>query len=331
MAAPTEPKSEILRDTGNRWTTFPIKVPDVWAAYKQAVSSFWTVEEVGLETDAVQWNSKLSEEERGFFSAILAFFAASDGIVMENLTQRFFKDVPHAEVRSFYAMQTAIESIHGEMYSLLIDTLIKDPVKRDQLFNAIHHIASIKKKAEWALRWIDDTSATFDRRLIAFAIVEGVFFSGSFASIFWLRERNGLMPGLLLSNELIARDEGQHTDFAVLLHSHLHPDEQLPEADVHAITRDAVDVETEFFAEAIPKGMLGMNADLMSTYIRFVADRLLGQLGYAKIYNVSNPFPFMDRASLTAKSNFFEKRVSEYMRPTGGHQPPPEVNVDIDF
>ena len=328
-----EPKSEILRDTGNRWTLFPIKYPDVWEAYKTAQRSFWTVDEITcLSTDVAHWTAPklLTDKERGFLSAVLAFFAASDGIVMENLACRFFEDVPNAEVRAFYAQQLNIEGIHSEMYSVLIDTLIKDEAERERLFNAIHHVRGIGDKARWAQRWIADKGAPFARRLFAFAIVEGVFFSGSFASIFWLRER-GIMPGLLLSNELIARDEGQHTDFAVLLHSHLHPDERVSEADAHAIVRDAVDVETGFFNEAMPDDLLNMNAEFMSTYIRFVADRLLEQFGFAKIYNARNPFPFMDRSSLTAKSNFFEKRVSEYMRPPNANQPPPEVKVDIDF
>jgi ribonucleoside-diphosphate reductase subunit M2 len=278
--------------------------------YKKAEASFWTVEEVDLSKDIEDWQ-KLNEHERHFISHVLAFFAASDGIVNENLVERFSQEVQCAEARCFYGFQIAIENIHSEMYSLLIDTYVKDPQQRNHLFSAIETIPCVTKKAQWAQKWIADATSTFATRLIAFAAVEGIFFSGSFAAIFWLKKR-GIMPGLTFSNELISRDEGLHCDFACLLFKHLqhHPS---PE-QIAAIIKEAVDIETEFLTDALPVRLIGMNADLMKIYIEFVADRLLVALGVPKIYHVTNPFDFMDLISLQGKTNFFEKRVGEYAK-----------------
>lgn len=277
--------------------------------YKKAEASFWTAEEVDLSQDQRQWES-LTDGERYFISHVLAFFAASDGIVLENLAGRFMKEVQVAEARAFYGFQIAIENIHSEMYSLLIESYIKDSAEKDKLFHAIDTIPCIKKKAKWALRWIDG-SESFAERIIAFACVEGIFFSGSFCAIFWLKKR-GLMPGLTFSNELISRDEGLHCDFACLLYSLLKM--KLSEERVKAIISNAVEIEREFVCEALPCRLVGMNADLMSTYIEFVADRLMTALGYGKIYNVQNPFDWMELISLQGKTNFFEKRVGEYQK-----------------
>jgi ribonucleoside-diphosphate reductase subunit M2 len=279
--------------------------------YKKAEASFWTAEEMDLSKDTHDWNNRLSDDERHFVSHVLAFFAASDGIVNENLIERFSNEVQAAEARCFYGFQIMMENIHSETYSLLIDTYIKDPAQRDYLFDAIETVPCVKRKAEWALRWISDKDSSFGERLIAFAAVEGIFFSGSFASIFWLKKR-GLMPGLTFSNELISRDEGMHTDFACLLFSHLkrrpHPD------TVKLIITEAVTIEQEFLTDALPVKLIGMNADLMCQYIEFVADRLLVSLGNEKYYNKTNPFDFMDMISLQGKTNFFEKRVSDYAK-----------------
>merc|ERR1712107_930521 len=273
--------------------------------YKKAQASFWTAEEVDLEKDLKDWNEKLREDERYFISHVLAFFAASDGIVNENLVERFMQEVQVPEARCFYGFQIAIGNIHSEMYSLLIDTYVRDSAEKEKLFNAIETIPAIKKKAEWALRWISDKRASFSERLVAFAAVEGIFFSGSFASIFWLKKR-GLMPGLSFSNELISRDEGLHTDFACLLFSHLkkrsHPD------TVNRIITEAVAIEQDFLSDALPVSLIGMNARLMCQYIEFVADRLLVALGCPKHYHSTNPFDFMENISLQGKSNFFERR-----------------------
>jgi len=279
--------------------------------YKKAEASFWTAEEMDLSKDLHDWNNRLNDNERHFVSHVLAFFAASDGIVNENLVERFSNEVQAAEARCFYGFQIMMENIHSETYSLLIDTYIKDPAQREHLFDAVETIPCVKKKADWALTWISDRQSTFAERLIAFAAVEGIFFSGSFASIFWLKKR-GLMPGLTFSNELISRDEGMHTDFACLLFSHLrrrpHPD------TVKEIITQAVVIEQEFLTDALPVALIGMNSELMCQYIEFVADRLLVALGCPKHYNSTNPFDFMDMISLQGKTNFFEKRVSEYSK-----------------
>jgi ribonucleoside-diphosphate reductase subunit M2 len=279
--------------------------------YKQAEASFWTAEEIDLSKDDHDWNNRLTDDERYFISHVLAFFAASDGIVNENLVERFSGEVQVPEARCFYGFQIMMENIHSETYSLLIDSYIKDPTQRTFLFDAIDTIPCIRKKADWAIRWIQDEQSSFAQRLVAFAAVEGIFFSGSFASIFWLKKR-GLMPGLTFSNELISRDEGLHTDFACLLFKHLNvkPSKEV----VLSIITDAVTIEQEFLVDALPCALLGMNSDLMKQYIEFVADRLLLALGNSKHYNVTNPFDFMDNISLTGKTNFFEKRVGDYQK-----------------
>lgn len=279
--------------------------------YKKAEASFWTAEEIDLSKDLHDWHNRLNDDERYFISHVLAFFAGSDGVVNENLVQRFSNEVQAPEARCFYGFQIMMENIHAETYSLLIDTYIKDAKQRDYLFNAIETIPCIKKKADWAIKWIEDTESTFAQRLIAFAAVEGIFFSGSFASIFWLKKR-GLMPGLSFSNELISRDEGLHTDFACLLFSHLknRPSKQA----VQDIITEAVGIEIEFLTEALPVALLGMNHKLMAQYIEFVADRLLVSLGNEKFYKSTNPFDFMESISLAGKTNFFEKRVGDYQK-----------------
>ncbi|MCR5888176.1 ribonucleoside-diphosphate reductase small subunit [Hymenobacter sp. J193] len=299
----------LLTENPNRFVLFPIQHNDVWQMYKKAEASFWTAEEIDLSQDQKDWEN-LNDGERHFISHVLAFFAASDGIVNENLAVNFMQEVQMAEARCFYGFQVMMENIHSETYSLLIDTYIKDPKEKDRLFNALETVPCVKKKGEWAIKWIN--SENFTERLIAFAAVEGIFFSGSFCSIFWLKKR-GLMPGLTFSNELISRDEGLHCDFACLLYDQ-HLQNKLPEARVHAIIRDAVQIEQEFVTDALPVNLIGMNAKSMSEYIEFVADRLLQSLGYSKIYNASNPFDFMEMISLQGKTNFFEKRVAEYQK-----------------
>ncbi|CAG8490592.1 21384_t:CDS:2 [Dentiscutata erythropus] len=295
----------LLKSNSRRFVLFPIQYHD------KAEASFWTVEEVDLSKDMNDWEYKLNDDEKYFISHVLAFFAASDGIVNENLVERFSNEVQIPEARCFYGFQIMIENIHSEMYSLLIDSYIKDPAQREYLFDAIETIPCIRKKADWALKWISDHRASFAERLIAFAAVEGIFFSGAFASIFWLKKR-GMMPGLTFSNELISRDEGLHCDFACLLFTHLRnrPSKQT----VEAIITEAVKIEQEFLTEALPVNLIGMNATLMKIYIEFVADRLLVALGFSKIYEVENPFDFMDLISLQGKTNFFEKRVSDYQK-----------------
>jgi ribonucleoside-diphosphate reductase subunit M2 len=300
----------LLRPNPRRFVLFPIQYHDIWAMYKKAEASFWTVEEVDLSKDIEHWQ-KLSEGERSFISHVLAFFAASDGIVNENLVHRFSHEVQVPEARCFYGFQIAIENIHAEMYSQLIDTYIKDGERRDYLFNAVENVPSIKRKADWALRWIGNEQAGFATRLVAFAAVEGIFFSGAFASIFWLKKR-GLMPGLTFSNELISRDEGLHCDFACLLFKHMR--ERPSVETVVAIIKEATEIEQEFQTSALPVKLIGMNADLMKQYIEFVADRLLKALGCLPIYNATNPFDFMDLISLEGKTNFFERRVGEYQK-----------------
>lgn len=306
-----EQDEPLLQENGQRFVLFPIKYNEVWQMYKKAEASFWTAEEIDLSKDLHDWNNKLTDDEKYFISHILAFFAASDGIVNENLVERFSAEVQIPEARCFYGFQIMMENIHSETYSLLIDTYIKEAAQRTYLFNAIDTIPCIRKKADWALKWITDKKSTFATRLVAFAVVEGIFFSGAFASIFWLKKR-GLMPGLTFSNELISRDEGLHTDFACLLFSLLNnrPSKEV----VKEIIVDAVRIEQEFLTEALPCALLGMNSNLMKQYIEFVADRLLVALGNEKIYKSTNPFDFMENISLGGKTNFFEKRVGEYQK-----------------
>jgi len=333
----TEDQEPLLVETKRRFVLFPIQYPEIWQMYKKAEASFWTAEEMDLSKDVHDWTNKLNDNERHFVSHVLAFFAASDGIVNENLIERFSNEVQAAEARCFYGFQIMMENIHSETYSLLIDTYIKDPARREYLFDAVETIPCIKRKADWALRWISDKRASFAERLVAFAAVEGIFFSGSFASIFWLKKR-GLMPGLTFSNELISRDEGMHTDFACLLFSHLRrrPQPKL----VEKIIIEAVTIEQEFLTDALPVALIGMNAKLMCQYIEFVADRLLVALGNDKVYNVTNPFDFMDMISLQGKTNFFEKRVSDYAKAgvntsstatTEAAAPSKAFTVDEDF
>lgn len=300
----------ILEDNPNRFVLFPIVHDDIWKFYKKSEASFWTAEEIDLSQDLADWHDKLNDDERHFVKHVLAFFAASDGIVNENLAENFVSEVQYTEAKFFYGFQIMMENIHSETYSLLIDTYISDPKDKDYLFNAIETMDCVKKKAEWALRWIDE--ASFAERLIAFAAVEGIFFSGSFCSIFWLKKR-GLMPGLSFSNELISRDEGMHCDFACLLYNN-HIQNKLSDDTIRTIISDAVDIEKEFVSDALPVKLIGMNSDLMCQYIEFVADRLLAALGQKKIFNVENPFPWMDMISLQGKTNFFEKRVGDYQK-----------------
>jgi ribonucleoside-diphosphate reductase beta chain len=299
----------LLADNPNRFVLFPIQYDAIWKMYKQAEASFWTTEEIDLSQDMADWES-LNADEKHFIKQVLAFFAASDGIVNENLAVNFIREVQVPEARCFYGFQIAIENIHSETYSLLIDTYIKDPAEKMRLFRAIETVPSVQKKAQWALRWITE-SKNFAERLIAFAAVEGIFFSGSFCSIFWLKKR-GLMPGLSFSNELISRDEGLHCDFACLLYSMLQ--HQLAPERLLQIIREAVEIEKEFVTSSLPVSLIGMNADMMSEYIEFVADRLLMALGQPKFFMASNPFPWMELISLQGKTNFFEKRVSEYQK-----------------
>jgi ribonucleoside-diphosphate reductase beta chain len=317
----------ILRENKDRFVLFPIKHNDIWQFYKQAEASFWTAEEIDLSSDLVDWNEKLNDNERHFIKHVLAFFAASDGIVNENLAVNFMNEVQYPEARCFYGFQIMMENIHSETYSLLIDTYIKDTSEKSRLFNAIDTVPAVKRKAEWALRWIEKGS--FAERLIAFAAVEGIFFSGSFCSIFWLKKR-GLMPGLSFSNELISRDEGLHCDFACLLYKELL--NKLSEARVKEIVASAVEIEKEFVTDALPVSLIGMNATLMQQYIEFVADRLLVALGCSKHFNASNPFDFMEMQSLQGKTNFFEKKVAEYQKAgVMGNQKDNTIRFDEEF
>lgn len=318
----------LLEPNPNRFVLFPIKYHDIWQFYKKAEASFWTAEEVDLSKDVKHWEDKLTADERFFISRVLAFFAASDGIVNENLVTRFAQEVQIPEARCFYGFQIMIENIHAEMYSLLIDTYIRDPVERNFLFNAIDNIPCVRKKGDWAMRWIENQSSSFGERLVAFSAVEGIFFSGSFAAIFWLKKR-GLMPGLTFSNELISRDEGLHCDFACLLFKHLrHTRPSI--ATITRIITEAVTIEQEFLTEALPVALIGMNCNLMCQYIEFVADRLLVALQCPKFYNVENPFDFMDLISLQGKTNFFEKRVGEYQK-AGVMSQEKVFTLDADF
>jgi len=300
----------LLRPNPRRFVLLPIQYPDIWQMYKKAEASFWTIEEVDLSKDLGDWQS-LKKDERYFISHVLAFFAASDGIVNENLIEKFTQEVQVPEARCFYGFQIAIENIHSEMYSLLIDTYIKDPTEKEFLFNAVENLPAVKKKAEWALSWINAENATYAERVVAFAAVEGIFFSGSFAAIFWMKKR-GLMPGLTFSNELISRDEGLHCDFACLMFKHLV--NKPPPSRVLEIIVDAVSIEQEFLTDALPVNLIGMNCQLMCQYIEFVADRLLRELGCQNRYNSENPFDFMEHISLEGKTNFFEKRVGDYQK-----------------
>jgi len=300
----------LLKENPSRFVLFPIEHNDIWQFYKQTEASFWTAEEIDLQQDLTDWTQKLNDDERHFIKHVLAFFAASDGIVNENLAENMVREVQYTEAKFFYGFQIMMENIHSETYSLLIDTYIKDAKEKDYLFNAIDHMDCVKRKADWALRWISE--GNFQERLIAFAAVEGIFFSGSFCSIFWLKKR-GLMPGLTFSNELISRDEGMHCDFACLLYNE-HIVQKLPKETIEDIITDAVAIEKEFVTDALPVGLIGMNANLMCQYIEFVADRLLSALGNEKVYNVENPFPWMEMISIQGKTNFFEKRVGDYQK-----------------
>eukprot|EP00276_Gloeochaete_wittrockiana_P006241 CAMPEP_0184656226 /NCGR_PEP_ID=MMETSP0308-20130426/16027_1 /TAXON_ID=38269 /ORGANISM="Gloeochaete witrockiana, Strain SAG 46.84" /LENGTH=329 /DNA_ID=CAMNT_0027093235 /DNA_START=101 /DNA_END=1090 /DNA_ORIENTATION=+ len=300
----------MLVDNKKRFVLFPIKHNKIWEMYKKHEASFWTAEEVDLSHDITDWNDKLTADDRYFVSHVLAFFAASDGIVLENLATHFCREVQIPEARCFYGFQIMIENIHNEMYSLMIDTFVKDPVEKDKHFNAITHMPAVKRKADWALEWIT-SNASFAERLVAYAAVEGIFFSGSFCAIFWLKKR-GLMPGLTFSNELISRDEGLHTDFSCLLYSML--ERPLSTERITEIIRSAVEVEKEYILESLPVKLIGMNSELMSQYIEFVADRLIVSMGQQKLYNAQNPFDWMDLISMQGKTNFFEKRVGDYQK-----------------
>jgi ribonucleoside-diphosphate reductase subunit M2 len=298
----------LLTPNDKRFVMFPIQDEKIWTMYKKQIDCFWRAEEIDLTKDLAHWDA-LNKDEQHFISMILAFFAASDGIVLENLAMRFMSDVQLSEARAFYGFQIAMENIHSETYSLLIETYIKDSMEKDRLLNAIENFPCIQKKAQWAQKWIGDNRSSFAKRLVAFACVEGIFFSGAFCSIYWLKKR-GLMPGLTFSNELISRDEALHTEFAVLLYSKLL--KKMNKSKIHEIIKEAVEIEIEFICEALPCKLIGMNSQLMTQYIQFVADRLVVQLGYDKIYNAANPFDFMELISIEQKTNFFESRVSDY-------------------
>ena len=319
----------ILKENKDRFVIFPIKHHDLWEWYKKCEASFWTAEEIDLHQDLTDWKTKLNDDERYFIKHILAFFAASDGIVNENLAENFVNEVQYSEAKFFYGFQIMMENIHSETYSLLIDTYVKDDAEKDKLFNAIETFPAIKKKADWALKWIESDS--FAERLIAFAGVEGIFFSGAFCSIFWLKKR-GLMPGLTFSNELISRDEGVHCDYAVHLHNN-HLVNKVPKERITEILTDALEIEKEFITESLPVSLIGMNAKLMTQYSEFVTDRLLVELNCDKVYNSTNPFEFMDMISLQGKTNFFEKRVSEYQKAgvLNNDTRSEEISFDEDF
>lgn len=317
----------ILRPSNNRFVLFPIEHEDIWEWYKKQEASFWTAEEIDLQQDVTDWNNKLIEDERYFIKHILAFFAASDGIVNENLAENFVSEVQYTEAKFFYGFQLMMENIHSEVYSLLIDTYIKDDKEKDQLFRAIEIFPAIKEKADWALKWIESDS--FAERLIAFSAVEGIFFSGAFCSIFWMKKR-GLLPGLTFSNELINRDEGLHADFAVFLHQN-HIVNKVPKARITEILTNALNIERKFITESLPVSLIGMNAHLMTQYLEFVTDRLLVEYGCDKVYNASNPFDFMEMISLEGKTNFFEKRVSEYQKAGVKSGGTGSISFDADF
>ena len=318
-------KDPILQENKNRFVIFPIQHDDIWQWYKKQEASFWTAEEIDLHQDVVDWK-KLSDDERYFLKHILAFFAASDGIVNENLAENFVNEVQYSEAKFFYGFQIMMENIHSEMYSLLIDTLVDNDSEKDELFNALERFPAIKKKADWALRWIE--SESFAERLIAFAAVEGIFFSGAFCSIFWMKKR-GLLPGLATSNEFISRDEGLHRDFACHLHNN-HLVNKVPQERIMQILSEALEIEREFITESLPVNLIGMNSKLMSEYLEFVTDHLLETLNCPKVYNTANPFDFMDMISLEGKTNFFEKRVSEYKKAGVGEEQS-DHNIDDAF
>merc|ERR1719316_1211008 len=325
-----EKSDPLLMDNPHRWVMFPIQYPEVWEMYKKHEASFWTAEEIDLSQDTKDWDN-LSDSEQHFVKHVLAFFAASDGIVLENLASQFSTEIQIPEARAFYGFQMAMENIHSETYSLLIEQYIRDPEEKDKVFDAIHTMPAVKEKAEWAVQWMNEESS-FAERIVAFAAVEGVLFSGSFCAIYWLKKR-GLMPGLTFSNELISRDEGLHAEFACLLYGML--EHKLPEDVVHNIIRGAVEVERRFICEALSCDLIGMNRDLMARYIEFVADRLLTALGHAKLYGASNPFDWMELISLQGKTNFFEKRVGEYQKAgvmSGGAETEAKgFALDVDF
>ncbi|CAI8450250.1 MAG: Ribonucleoside-diphosphate reductase subunit beta [Cryomorphaceae bacterium] len=316
----------ILQENKNRFVIFPIQHGDIWDWYKKQEASFWTAEEIDLHQDVMDWKNKLTDDERYFLKHILAFFAASDGIVNENLAENFVNEVQYSEAKFFYGFQIMMENIHSEMYSLLIDTLVDDDKEKDELFNAIERFPAIKKKADWALRWIE--SESFAERLIAFAAVEGIFFSGAFCSIFWMKKR-GLLPGLATSNEFISRDEGLHRDFACHLHNN-HLVNKVSTERITQIITEALDIEREFITESLPVNLIGMNAGLMVEYLEFVTDHLLETLNCSKVYGTANPFDFMDMISLEGKTNFFEKRVSEYKK-AGVGESQEDHNIDDAF
>jgi ribonucleoside-diphosphate reductase beta chain len=320
-------KEPILQENSDRFVIFPIKHHDIWEFYKKAEASFWTAEEIDLSDDLTQYE-QLTDGEKHFVNNVLAFFAASDGIVNENLAENFVSEVQYAEAKFFYGFQIMMENIHSETYSLLIDTYVKNPEEQEKYFKAIETIPCVKKKAEWALEWID--SPSFAERLIAFAAVEGIFFSGSFCSIFWLKKR-GLMPGLSFSNELISRDEGLHCDFACHLHNN-HVVDKVPEEKIKEIISSALEIEKEFITESLPVDLIGMNSELMKQYLEFVADRLLLDLKCSKVYNAENPFDFMQNIALENKTNFFEKRVAEYAKSGVGEKTEDAgLNFDMEF
>lgn len=318
----------LLQDNPNRFVLFPIQYDDIWQMYKKQQACFWVVEEIDLASDTTDWNEKLNDDEKHFIKYVLAFFAASDGIVLENLIECFASEVQVPEVRCFYGFQSMMENVHSETYSLLIDTYINDQKEKDFLFKAIENIDTVKKKADWAMKWINKNDS-FAERLIAFACVEGIFFSGSFCAIFWLKKRS-LMPGLCFSNELISRDEGLHTDFACLLYKYIV--NKVPNERIYEIMTEAVAIEHEFVSESLPVELIGMNSKLMSQYIEFVADRLLFTLGAPKLYNVSNPFEWMDMISMPRKTNFFENKVSEYQKAgVMGNKEDQKFALDTEF
>ncbi len=324
MSQEVEP---ILAKNDNRFVIFPIQHQDIWEWYKKQEASIWTAEEIDLHQDINDWENKLSDDERYFIKHILAFFAASDGIVNENLAENFVNEVQYSEAKFFYGFQIMMENIHSEVYSLLIDTYVKNEAEKDQLFRAIEVFPAIKEKADWALKWIDSDS--FAERLIAFAAVEGIFFSGSFCSIFWMKKR-GLLPGLTFSNELISRDEGMHCDFAVHLHNH-HIVNKVPKERITEILVDALNIERGFITESLPVSLIGMNSKLMTQYLEFVTDRLLMEFNCEKVYNTTNPFDFMEMISLEGKTNFFEKRVSEYQKAGVKSGGTGSISFDADF
>lgn len=322
--------SDILTEDRNRFVLYPIRHSDIFDLYTKAKSSFWTPEELDFSLDTQDWETRLTPNERFFLEQILAFFAASDGIVGENLMLRFYNDVKCPEAKAFYAFQLAMETIHSETYSLLIETLVKSPQRKAELFDAIHTIPCVEQKAQWAQKWIDSPDAPFAQRLVAFIIIEGLFFSGAFCAIFWMAER-GLLPTLCMSNAWISRDEALHTEFGILLFSKLAP-HQLPPPDViREMFREAVEIESSFITQSIPCGMLGMNADLMTNYIQYVADRLLQQLSFDKLFNTPLPFDFMHRLALSEKVNFFERRSTQYSKANVGTESNFEFSTTSDF